>query len=193
MPVSSISTEGLISSKPGAFLWIDILSVSSGIGSPSSIGSPSTLNMRPSTLSPTGTLIESPVAVTSMPLLIPSEPESMMHFTVLLPMCCATSMTSVLPFSSTVRASLILGIWPSSNSTFITDPETCTIRPVIIPLLCYLFLLLRLRAPDEISVISCVIAFCLRWLNSSVSWSSSSLALSLAESMAIILALCSDE
>ena len=156
MPVSSISTEGLISSKPGAFLWIDIFSTSSGIGSPSSIGSPSTLNMRPSTTSPTGTLMESPVAVTSMPLLIPSEPESMTHLTVLLPMCCATSMTSVLSPSSTVRASLILGIWPSSNSTFITDPETCTIRPVIIiSLVCYLlFLLLRLRAPDEISVIS---------------------------------------
>ena len=44
-------------------------------------------NILPRTFLPTGTLMASPVASTSMPRLMPSEPESMMHLTLLPPIC----------------------------------------------------------------------------------------------------------
>ena len=58
-----------------------------------SMGSPSTLNIRPNTPSPTGTEMGPPQGFTSMPRPIPSLGESMKQRTVSPPMCWATSMT----------------------------------------------------------------------------------------------------
>jgi len=64
IPVSKTSVAVLSSSNGGGSLWIDQYSLA--LTSPaSSIASPITLKIRPRTSSPTGTLIESPVALTS--------------------------------------------------------------------------------------------------------------------------------
>ena len=75
---------------------------SAGIGSPGSIGSPSTLKMRPSVEGPTGTEIAAPVSSASAPRCRPSVESSARQRTQLLPRCCWTSVTSVLvaPFSA---------------------------------------------------------------------------------------------
>ena len=67
IPVSNISTTGLWSSNLGGSRWLAHFS-SDSTGSPLSIASPSTLNIRPNVCFPTGTLIGPPVAVTSIPL-----------------------------------------------------------------------------------------------------------------------------
>ena len=77
-----------------------------------SMGSPSTLNMRPSTFSPTGTEIGPPMEVTSMPRPMPSLGESIKHRTVSRPMCWATSMTRFCPSASSHRASRMEGSSP---------------------------------------------------------------------------------
>ena len=118
-----------------------------------SIFCPSTLNILPSVCLPTGTVIPAPVAVTSISLDSPSLDASRIQRTMLFPICWAASMTSFLPSSSTVSASLISGRYPPSNSTSTTGPKTCTIFPFSISspqfflyLNQLLFLLKRFRA-----------------------------------------------
>ena len=131
IPVSRISTTGLCSSNVGGFLWISQCS-SSSRDSPPSIVSPRTLKRRPSVLSPTGTLIPAPVAVTSMSRQRPSLAESMIQRTVSFPICCDTSITLFFPLFSTASASLIAGSSPFSKITSTTGPMTCTIFPLFI-------------------------------------------------------------
>ena len=52
-----------------------------------SIGSPTTLNMRPSVASPTGIVIDAPVLRALMPREIPSVAESAMHLATPPPVC----------------------------------------------------------------------------------------------------------
>ena len=65
IPVSRISTAGFCSSNEGGSRWMTQCSSPSRESPPSTV-SPRTLNRRPSVLSPTGTLIPLPVAVTSL-------------------------------------------------------------------------------------------------------------------------------
>ncbi len=63
MPVSKISAVGVRSSNSGGSRWIGQRAASATApASFLSIGSPSTLKMRPSVASPTGTLIGAPVS-----------------------------------------------------------------------------------------------------------------------------------
>ena len=63
MPVSKISAVGESVSKAGGSRWISQRGESSiSASSPLSIVWPSTLKMRPSVASPTGTLIDAPVS-----------------------------------------------------------------------------------------------------------------------------------
>ncbi len=102
MPVSKISAVGDRSSNAGALRWISHR-CSACTGSPSSIGSPSTLKIRPSVSSPTGTLIGAPVSTTSSPRARPSVASIAIARTWLSPRCCCTSATSLV--------SLGIGIW----------------------------------------------------------------------------------
>ena len=131
MPVSSISTAGLCSSNLGGSLCIVQCSSFSRLAPPS-IVSPNTLKSLPSVASPTGTLIPSPVATTSMSLLSPSEAVSMIHLTMFPPWCEETSIRHFLPWLSTYRASLIFGTSSSGNRTSTTGPITCIILPFFI-------------------------------------------------------------
>ena len=132
IPVSKILASVLCSENDGALRWISQYSVFSSILFPPSIGSPRTLNIRPSVAVPTGTLIFEPVAVTVLSQERPSHSANIIQRTVLFPICCASSITRLLPSTSTVRASLILGRFPDSNSTSTIDPEIWTILPVIL-------------------------------------------------------------
>ena len=60
-----------------------------------SIGSPTTLNIRPRVPLPTGMRIVSPVLTASMPREMPSVDESAMLRTLPSPICCTTSSTTV--------------------------------------------------------------------------------------------------
>lgn len=70
-----------------------------------SIGSPSTLNIRPSTPSPTGTEIGAPVAMTLSPLFTPSTGFIAIVRTIPSPSCCCTSRMSLVGARSTSSAS----------------------------------------------------------------------------------------
>ena len=91
MPVSKISIVGCSSSKAGGSRWIGQRSASSASGSPSSIGSPSTFQRRPSVCLPTGTVIGAPVSITSMPRGMPSVASIATARTRSSPRCCCTS------------------------------------------------------------------------------------------------------
>ena len=104
IPVSKSSVLVESSSNDGDFLWIG--SFLSAVGaSISSIGSPSTLNMRPSTCGQTGTEIGAPVAMTSSPRFTPSTAFMAIVRTTPSPSCCWTS-----------RMSLCGAHWTSSAS-----------------------------------------------------------------------------
>ena len=94
MPVSSTSVEGRTSVKEGGSRWIGrrISALTSPLPS---IGSPTTLNMRPSVASPTGIVMEEPVFTASQPREMPSVEESAMQRTSPPPICCTTSMTTL--------------------------------------------------------------------------------------------------
>ena len=94
MPVSSISVAGWISVKTGGLRWMGRRS-SVSTGPLPSIGSPTTLNMRPSVASPTGMVMEEPVFTASAPREIPSVEERAMQRTSPLPICCTTSSTTL--------------------------------------------------------------------------------------------------
>src|SRR6266581_1093924 len=99
------------------------------IGPASSTGSPITFMMRPSVPAPTGTLIGSPVSLTSWPRTRPSEVSIATVRTVDSPRCCATSSTRRLPWLLVSSAFRIAGRWPS-NCTSTTAPMTWVMRPV---------------------------------------------------------------
>ena len=80
-------------------------------GPASSIGSPTTLMMRPSMPAPTGTAIGRPVSVTSWPRTRPSETSIAMVRTVDSPRCCATSSTRRLSPFLVSSAFRIAGRW----------------------------------------------------------------------------------
>ena len=128
MPVSSSSVVGFCWAKEGASRWMDHRSAA--FTSPfSSMGWPSTLNIRPSTPSPTGASMVRPWPVTAAPRPSPSLGESMMQRTVSPPTCWATSITCSFPSISTVSASLISGRLPPSKATSTTGPSTCATVP----------------------------------------------------------------
>src|ERR1700704_5036739 len=97
-------------------------------GPASSTGSPTTLMMRPSVSSPTGTEMGSPVSVTSWPRTSPSVVSIEMVRTVDSPRCCATSSTRRLPPFCVSSAFRIAGRSPS-NCTSTTAPMTWVMRP----------------------------------------------------------------
>src|SRR5579872_1929925 len=102
---------------------------SAATGPASSIGSPTTLMMRPSVPAPTGTLIGAPVSATSWPRTSPSVASMAIVRTVDSPRCWATSSTRRLPpflVSSELR---MAGRWPS-NCTSTTAPMTWVMRPI---------------------------------------------------------------
>ena len=101
-----------------------------GTGPASSTGSPTTLMMRPSVPSPTGTVIGSPVSVTSWPRTRPSLVSMAIVRTVDSPRCCATSSTRRLPWFSVSSALRIAGSWPS-NCTSTTAPMTWVMCPTV--------------------------------------------------------------
>src|SRR4029077_5062097 len=95
----------------------------------SSTGSPTTLMMRPSVSSPTGTEMGSPVSVTSWPRTSPSVVSIETVRTVDSPRCCATSSTRRLPPFCVSSAFRMAGRCPS-NCTSATAPMTSVMRPV---------------------------------------------------------------
>src|SRR6266508_80699 len=128
IPVSRISTLACCSDTGGAGRWIGHLVVPSGVGS-SSMALPTTLNMRPSVSTPTGTEIEAPVACTWSPRRMPSVASIAVQRTTLSPMSDDTSRTILRPSTVTSRASNSSGWSPGSNSTSTTAPMTWLIRP----------------------------------------------------------------
>src|SRR6266436_3554702 len=102
--------------------------VSALIGPASSTGSPITFMMRPSVPAPTGTVIGTPVSVTSCPRTRPSAVSIATVRTVDSPRCCATSSTRRLPPFCVSSALRMAGRCPS-NCTSTTAPMTCVMRP----------------------------------------------------------------
>ena len=98
--------------------------VAAGMASPPSMGWPRTLNIRPSTASPTGTWMVWPGADTSMPRARPSLAASMTQRTVWGSRCWDTSITRPAPPTWTVRASRMRGRGKVSKATSTTGPET---------------------------------------------------------------------
>src|SRR3954453_1550507 len=96
MPVSNISAVGVRSVTAGASRWIGQRSLTS-MSPASSIGSPRRLKMRPSVMSPTGTVIGPPVSRTSVPRSRPSVVSMATARTRSSPRCCCTSHTSTPP------------------------------------------------------------------------------------------------
>ena len=128
IPVSRICTLVSCSVSVGAGRWIGYR-FSYFTGPRLSIGSPVTLNRRPSTASPTGTVIGTPVSVTLMPRLSPSVEDMATERTQFSPRCCCTSRASFigLPFTSysISKALYIFGsAFSSGNSTSTTGPIT---------------------------------------------------------------------
>src|ERR1700730_430988 len=99
------------------------------IGPASSTGSPITFMMRPSVPTPTGTMIGTPVSLTSWPRTRPSAVSIAMVRTVDSPRCCATSSTRRLPPFWVSSALRMAGRCPS-NCTSTTAPMTWVMRPV---------------------------------------------------------------
>ena len=138
MPVSNISTLVDCSVNSGAERWMGILS-SVSIGPMPSTGWPMTFIIRPSTASPTGTVIRSPVSVTSISRTRPSVASMAMVLTVLSPRWEATSSTrlsasSLIAGLVTVSALRIAGTWPAGNTTSTTAPIIWLILPTLLPL-----------------------------------------------------------
>ena len=128
MPVSSSSVAGAMSVKAGASRWMGRYSVAL-TGPLPSIGSPMTLNMRPSVASPTGIFTLVPVSAARQPRCSPSVEKSEMQRTVLSPSCCTASMTMRRSPVCTSMALLISGSFPAGNCTSTTGPMTLLTIP----------------------------------------------------------------
>ncbi len=131
IPVSNTSVFVESSSKLGEARWIGSLICVFG-ASISSIGSPRTLNMRPSTHSPTGTEMGASVATTVSPRFTPSTGFIAIVRTDPSPSCCWTSSMSLCGAPCTSRASYIPGIYPALNSTSMTTQIILVMMPVCI-------------------------------------------------------------
>ena len=109
IPVSNISVVGVSASTVGASRWIGQRLTSSGRSSPRSIGSPSRLKIRPSVMSPTGTVIGAPVSTTSVPRESPSVVSMATARTRSSPRCCCTSQISQLssPAAMSISSSFL--------------------------------------------------------------------------------------
>ena len=146
IPVSNISVVGVRSSTVGAVRWIGQRLTSSGSGAPRSIGSPSRLKIRPSVMSPTGTVIGAPLSITSTPRASPSVVSIATARTRSSPRCCCTSQTSQWSSSAAMSSVLFLerGLgaatriaWLISGSfsgktASITTPWISSIRPTFL-------------------------------------------------------------
>src|SRR3954469_23087563 len=146
MPVSNISWVGVRSSTLGASRWIGQRSLTS-IGSPWSMVSPSRLKIRPSVISPTGTVIGPPVSMTSAPRAKPSVLSMATARTRSSPRCCWTSQTRIswpsaswatdcsdAWWSPAARAIVIAELISGSSSgktASITTPWISSIRPTL--------------------------------------------------------------
>jgi hypothetical protein len=135
MPVSNACTCVACSVNAGGGRWIGYL-LALSIGPFSSTGRPTTFMMRPSVASPTGTVMPSPVSMTSMPRTRPSETSIEMVRTVFSPRCCATSRTrfqgsSLMAGFETLSALKIAGRLPSGKWTSTAGPMTWMIRPLL--------------------------------------------------------------
>src|SRR5579871_1431327 len=129
MPVTRICASVDWSTNSGAGRWIGEV-MRALTGPRSSIGSPTTLMMRPSVSGPTGTEIGAPVSTASVPRTRPSVVSIATVRTALSPRCCATSSTRVLPSCFTCSADKIAGRSPS-NFTSTTAPMTWVMRPTL--------------------------------------------------------------
>ena len=127
IPVSSISLPVVCEVSGGESLCIESFSLPSTAGLPS-IALPVTSNILPRTLSPTGTDIGAPVAVTSLPRESPSVVLIAMVRTSFIPKCCCVSSTIVFFSVFISSASKILGKSPS-NFTSTTGPIIFVIIP----------------------------------------------------------------
>jgi hypothetical protein len=87
--------------------------------------------MRPSVSGPTGISIGAPVSVTSCPRTMPSVLSMAMQRTVRSPSSCATSRTSMRPFTVVCSAFMMNGRSPS-NCTSTTAPRTWVTRPTML-------------------------------------------------------------
>src|SRR2546423_232708 len=137
MPVIRMAASVDCSVYNGASWWMARFS-SCGTGPASSTGSPTTLMMRPSVPSPTGTEIGWPVSVTSWPRTRPSLVSIATVRTVDSPRCWATSSTRRLPWFLVSSALRIAGRWPS-NCTSTTAPMTWVTRPTTLVAVAILF------------------------------------------------------
>ena len=97
-----------------------------------SMAVPVTSNNLPRQPRPTGTVIGSPVSLTSVPRAKPSVGAMERHLIQLLPMCPCTSSTSFPLAVSISRALNIFGNSSGGNSTSMTVPMICTILPLAI-------------------------------------------------------------
>ena len=130
IPVSRISVSVDCSSNVGAGLWIGKYSFTTGFGL-LSMGSPSTLKIRPRVSSPTGIVIGAPVATASIPRTSPSVEPMAIHLTVSSPRCWDTSTTRRFPFFIVMSiASLMLGSLPWLNLISSTAPMIWVILPI---------------------------------------------------------------
>ena len=94
------------------------------------MGFPRTSTILPRVSGPTGTEIGALVLDADKPLFRPSVAPIAIVLTTPSPSCCCTS--SVVPLSSTIRASYTFGILSLSNSTSITAPIICVTIPLLI-------------------------------------------------------------
>ena len=131
-----------------------------------------------------------PVAVTSISLCRPSLAASIRQRTSLLPRCCATSHHAGLPV--VFHRQRVLDIGKLAVRKFHIHNGTHNLyNSSFIHKLSHFLLFFCALAPAQTSVISCVIAACLALLYCIDSSFVSSVALSVADFMAIIRALCS--
>src|SRR5438067_2943854 len=133
MPVSNGTMRTSCSWKLGGSRWIGSRRLA-WTGPNSSMGSPTTLRMRPRTSFPTGIEMGPPVLLTGCPRTRPSVESMAMQRAVFSPRCWATSMvrlsglSEMLGFDS-VKAVKISGSEPAGNSTSTTGPITWVTLP----------------------------------------------------------------
>src|SRR3954469_11504022 len=130
MPVSKISIFADSSPNSGGSRWIGQRSPLAA--SFPSTGSPMTFQMRPSVWSPTGTEIDVPVSVTSVPRERPSVESIATARTRSSPRCCCTSAISSPRSVWMLSAELISGS-RLGNTASRTTPLISTMLPLLLP------------------------------------------------------------
>ena len=155
IPDSKSFALGSRVSKSGASRWISHRSGTSPMSSVSR-GSPNTLKIWPSTLSPTGTAIPLPVFRTTAPRVNPSVAFMQTTRTLPSPICCATSppMVTLSPSNSASISTnvLISGSEPRGNSTSTTGPAIARTFPSLVSVLSSVMVIFN--APEVSGVVS---------------------------------------